>query len=89
MANTAQAKKRVRQGERHRELNASLRSMVRTYIKKIVKAVEDGNRAEAEVAYKSAIPMMDRMATKGILHKNKTARHKSRLLAKIRQMAAA
>lgn len=88
MANTAQAKKRARQGEVRRLHNASERSMVRTYIKKIVKAIEQGKKAEAEQVYQVAMPIIDRMATKGIIHKNKAARHKSRLLAHIRKMAA-
>lgn len=88
VANTAQAKKRARQGEVRRQRNASARSLVRTYIKKVVKAIEDGNQAEAEKAYQSAVPIIDRMASKGIIHKNKAARHKSRLLTHIRKLAA-
>ncbi len=88
MANTAQAKKRVRQAEKHRQHNASLRSMVRTYIKKVVLAIEAKNHQEAEKAYQEAVPLIDRMAGKGIIHKNKAARHKSRLLTHIRKLAA-
>lgn len=88
MANTVQAKKRARQAESHRQLNAGLRSMVRTYVKKVVLALEAGNHAEAETAYNEAVPVIDRMASRGIFHKNKAARHKSRLLAKIRALAA-
>lgn len=88
MANTAQAKKRARQAEVRRQRNTSERSMVRTYIKKVVKAIEDGQAKAAEVAYQAAIPIIDRMASKGIIHKNKAARHKSRLLARIRKLAA-
>ncbi len=89
MANTIQAKKRVRQNEHRRQNNASQRSLVRTYIKKVVNAVKTGNRAEAEAAYNIAIPFIDRSAGKGIIHKNKAARHKSRLLSHIRAMATA
>lgn len=88
MANTAQAKKRVRQAEKHRQHNASMRSMVRTCIKKVVLAIEEKNQPEAEKAYQEAVPMIDRMAGKGIIHRNKAARHKSRLLAHIRKLAA-
>jgi len=88
MANTAQAKKRVRQNETHRQRNASARSLVRTHIKKVVKAIEDRKVKEAEAAYQAAIPIIDRMASKNIIHKNKAARHKSRLLASIRKLAA-
>lgn len=88
MANTIQAKKRARQAEQRRAHNASLRSTVRTYIKKVVKAIEEKNVKEAETAYQTAVPIIDRMASKGIIHKNKAARHKSRLLGHIRELAA-
>ncbi len=86
MANSAQARKRARQAEKHRQRNASMRSMMRTYIKKVVGAVEAGNKADAEAAYRAAVPMIDRMAGKGLIHKNKAARHKSRLNTRIRAM---
>jgi small subunit ribosomal protein S20 len=86
LANTAQAKKRARQAEKHREHNASQRSMVRTYLKKVYAAVETGDKALAESSYQAAIPVIDRMASKGLLHKNKAARHKSRLSAHIKKL---
>jgi small subunit ribosomal protein S20 len=86
LANTAQAKKRARQAEKHREHNASLRSMVRTYIKKVYQAVETGDKKQAEVSYLAAVPVIDRMSDKGLLHKNKAARHKSRLNSQIKKM---
>ena len=86
MANTAQAKKRARQSDRARVHNSGLRSMVRTSIKKVIAAIESGNKEEATAAYNSAVPIIDRMADKGILHKNKAARHKSRLNAKIKSL---
>ena len=79
MANTAQARKRVRQNEKARRHNASFRSMVRTYIKKVDAAIKEKDYDKATTAYKNAVPVIDRMADKGILHKNKAARHKSRL----------
>lgn len=88
MANTAQAKKRVRQAEKSRQHNASLRSMVRTYIKKVLTAVETGDQTKAQAALTAAMPIIDRMADKGIMHKNKAARHKSRLNAKVKALAA-
>lgn len=88
MANTKQAKKRVKQSEEHRQRNASARSMLRTYIKKVIKAIDAGNKSDAQVAFKEAVPVIDRMATKGIIHKNKAARHKSRLSAHIKALAA-
>jgi small subunit ribosomal protein S20 len=83
LANTAQAKKRARQAEKHREHNASLRSMVRTYLKKVYAAVEAGDKELAQTSYQTAVPVIDRMANKGLIHKNKAARHKSRLTAHI------
>ncbi len=88
MANTAQAKKRARQAEKHRELNASQRSKLRTQIKKTVKALAAGNADDAKSAYTAAVPVIDAMARKGLIHKNKAARHKSRLNARIKAMAA-
>lgn len=79
MANTAQAKKRARQAEKHRQHNAGMRSMFRTYVKKVIKAIAAGDKPEAEAAYKAAVPVIDSMARKGLIHKNKAARHKSRL----------
>lgn len=89
MANTAQAKKRARQSEIRRQRNASDRSMVRTYIKRVVKAIEERNHTEAQKAYAVAVPIIDKMASKGIIHKNKAARHKSRLLGHINKLANA
>lgn len=86
MANTKSAKKRARQSEKHRQHNSSLRSMVRTYIKKVVTAVAAGDKKLAEESLKAAQPVIDRMASKGLIHKNKAARHKSRLVAGIRKM---
>jgi len=79
VANSAQAKKRAIQAEKRRQHNASQRSSLRTAIKKVVKTIATGNQAEAQAAYKAAVPVIDRMENKGIIHKNKAARHKSRL----------
>ncbi|SMF44075.1 SSU ribosomal protein S20P [Alteromonadaceae bacterium Bs31] len=88
MANSPQAKKRARQNDKRRAHNASLRSMVRTYLKKVVAAIEAGDAEKAKTAYDAAVPVVDRMADKGIIHKNKAARHKSRLNAQIKALAA-
>lgn len=88
MANTPQAKKRARQNAKARAHNASLRSMARTYIKNVVKAVEEGDAEAAKSAYAAAVPVIDRVADKGIFHKNKAARHKSRLNAQIKALSA-
>lgn len=88
MANSKQAKKRVRQAEKSRRHNASMRSMLRTSIKKVLGTIQAGEPAAAEAALQSAIPMIDRMVSKGIIHKNKAARHKSRLTAHVKKLAA-
>jgi small subunit ribosomal protein S20 len=88
VANSPQAKKRARQAEQRRGHNASLRSLVRTVIKKVNAAIEAGDPAAARSAYEAAVPVIDRMADKGIIHKNKAARHKSRLNAQVKALAA-
>lgn len=87
MANIKSAKKRARQSEKHRQHNASLRSMVRTYIKKVYAAIEANDKKLAEECFTAAQPVIDRMADKGLIHKNKAARHKSRLTAHIKKMS--
>jgi len=79
VANTKQAKKRARQAEVRRQHNASLRSTLRTHLKKVRAALEAKNPELAKEAFKSAVPIIDRMAQKRIIHKNTAARHKSRL----------
>ncbi len=88
MANSPQAKKRARQAEKRRTHNSSLRSLVRTNIKKINAAIDSGSAEDAKAAYDNAIPVIDRMADKGIIHKNKAARHKSRLNAQVKALSA-
>jgi small subunit ribosomal protein S20 len=89
MANTKQAKKRIRQAERNRIRNVSARSRLRTYIKKVVKAIQSGDKGAAEAAYQEAVPIIDSTARKGIIHPNKAARHKSRLSHHIHHMPQA
>lgn len=86
MANTAQARKRARQAEKHREHNASLRSMMRTYIKRTTAAIEAGDKTVANEAFQKMTSAVDKMATKGLIHKNKAARHKSRMAAKVKAL---
>ncbi len=86
MANSPQARKRARQAEKHRMRNAGMKSMMRSQVKKVVYAIEAGDKTAAQDAYKSAVPVLDNMARKGLIHKNKAARHKSRLNEKIRVM---
>jgi small subunit ribosomal protein S20 len=87
LANIASAKKRARQSEKRRTRNVAQRSMVRTTIKKVVKAIESKDKAAAIAAYTEMVPVIDRYATKGMIHKNKAARHKSRLSAHIAALA--
>ena len=88
MANSRQATKRARQGEERRQRNATIRSKMRTFVKRVVKAIESGDKASAESAYKAAVPLIDNSAGRKIIHGNKAARHKSRLNARIRAMSA-
>lgn len=87
MANTAQAKKRARQAEKSRIRNAGQRSNVRTFIKKVIAAVDSGDKTTAQEAFKTVVPVIDSAVTKGLIHKNKAARSKSRLNSKVRAMA--
>jgi len=84
LANIKSAKKRARQAEKCREHNASRRSMMRTYIKKVIAAIASGDKIAAQGAFKTMETTLDRMATHGLIHKNKAARHKSRLSAQIK-----
>lgn len=86
MANSPQARKRARQSEARRQRNAGRRSEMRTEIKKVLSAIEAGDKNAAEAALRSATPLLDNLAGKGLIHKNKAARHKSRLNAKIRAL---
>lgn len=88
MPNIASAKKRVRQSEKRRMHNRHLRSRMRTQIKNVLRAIEAGDREAALAAYQAAIPVIDSTADKGIVHKNKAARHKSRLNAHIKALQA-
>ena len=86
MANTSQAKKRARQAETRRQHNKALRTRVRTAIKDTLGAIASGDKAKAEQAFKSAMPVIDSSVTKGIIHKHKAARHKSQLNRRIHAM---
>ncbi len=83
MANSPQARKRARQAEKRRRHNTSQRSMVRTYIKRVVAAIDSGDKTVAADALQTAVPIIDRMVSKGIMHKNTAARYKSRLHVKV------
>ena len=87
MANTAQAKKRAKQNEIRRKRNASQRSTMRTAIKRVIKSVSEGKAELSLTEYKSMSSMVDKLASKGLIDKNKAARHKSRLSARIKAAA--
>ena len=87
MANSAQARKRARQGEQRRQHNASLRSMLRTAIKKVRKAIDAGDKAAAQGILQASQAIIDRVADKKIVHKNTASRSKSRLAQAVKAMA--
>lgn len=86
MANTPTAKKRTRQAMYRRQANQAQRSMVRTSVKQASRAIASGNPEKAEEAYRQAVPIVDRMARKGLIHKNKAARQKSRMNKRLRAL---
>jgi len=86
LANSAQARKRARQADVSRLRNQAQRSEMRTYIKKVSKQISAGNKEGAAEAYKQAVPVIDSAVNKGLIHRNKAARHKSRLNVQIKAM---
>ena len=87
MANIKSARKRARQAEKTRKANMGMRSLMRTKIKNVVKACDAGDKDAAAAAYKDAVPVIDSMINKGIVNKNKAARHKSRLNKRVKALA--
>ncbi len=87
MANSPQAKKRAKQAEKHRVRNAGQRSNLRTFIKKVLAAVKEGDKTKAQEAFKQAEPVIAAAVNKGLIHKNKAARSKSRLNARLKALA--
>jgi len=87
LANTAQARKRVRQAEKSRQRNVGQRSNMRTVIKQVQKAVADGDKDGAKTAFQAAASVLDKAYSKGLIHKNKAARDKSRLNNAVRKLA--
>jgi len=88
VANIKSAIKRARQNIKIRERNVSARSMYRTFVKNVLKAVEAGDKELARAAYAKAQPIIDKAAGKGLIHKNKASRIKSRLSARVKAMSA-
>ena len=87
VANTKSAEKAARQAEKHRARNSALRSRRRTAVRNVTAAIAGGNKQTAQATYKDAVPVIDTLVNKQIIHRNKAARHKSRLEARIRAMA--
>ena len=88
MANSKQAKKRIRQNTVRRSAKMAQRSMVRTIIKKVHLAIQDKDHTTAMTIFKVATTIIDRMSNKGIIHQNKAARLKSRLNGQIKALTA-
>ncbi len=86
MANTKSAEKAARQAEKHRARNVALRSRMRTAVRSVTAAIDGGNKETALATYRAAMPVIDTLVNKQIIHRNKAARHKSRLSARIRAM---
>ena len=86
MANTKSAEKAARQAEKHRARNVALHSRMRTAVRRVSSAVASGNKEAARSSYIQAVPIIDSLVGKQIIHRNKAARHKSRLSARIRAM---
>jgi small subunit ribosomal protein S20 len=87
MANSAQARKRARQASAQRDHNMSQRSELRTAVKKVRKAIEAGDKAAAQAVFQASVSVIDSIADKRVIHKNKAARHKSRLSQALKGMA--
>ena len=87
MANTPQARKRVRQAVKARTRNAAQKSNFRSSIKKVLKSLAEKNKDQSNANFKEAMSVMDKLVVKGLIHKNKAARHKSRLNAHIKALA--
>jgi small subunit ribosomal protein S20 len=87
MANSAQARKRARQAAETRVRNASLKSMLRSAVKKVKKAIATGDKAVAQKEFHASQAVIDRIADKRIVHKNTASRHKSRLAQAIKALA--
>ena len=87
MANSKQAAKRAKQADKQRAANAGLRTQLRTAIKKVQKAIATGDAKAAEAALRSEQSTIDAIADKRIIHKNKAARHKSRLAQQVKALA--
>tara|TARA_Y100000741_G_scaffold296989_1_gene237812 strand:- start:1822 stop:2100 length:279 start_codon:yes stop_codon:yes gene_type:complete len=87
LANTPQARKRVRQAVKARTRNAAQKSNFRSSIKKVLKSLAEKNKEQSNINFKEAMSIMDKLVVKGLIHKNKAARHKSRLNKHIQKLS--
>lgn len=87
MANTAQAIKRDRQSQKRNALRSAQRSQTRTSVKKTIKQIQAGDAAGAALQFKATTKTLDTMAGKGVIHRNKAARLKSRLSLSLKKLA--
>jgi small subunit ribosomal protein S20 len=86
VANTKSAEKAARQATTHRARNVMLRSSMRTAIRKVVDATAAGNKDAAKASYKAAVPVIDALVNKNIIHRNQADRHKSRLAVRVKAL---
>ena len=86
MANIESAKKRARQAIKRRTHNVALTSKMRTAVKNVLKAVQSGDKAAAAARFKAAVPEIDKAANKGLIRRNRAAKTKSRLNARVKAM---
>jgi small subunit ribosomal protein S20 len=88
VANTRSAEKAARQAEKHRAHNVTLRSRMRTAIRKVLSAVAKGSKEEAQSSYRAAVPLIDTLVNKHLIHRNQADRHKSRLAARVKSLSS-
>ena len=86
MANTKSAEKAARQAQLHRDRNVGMRSRMRTAIRKVIDAAAAGNKDQAKASYQAAVPLIDTLVNKNIIHRNQADRHKSRLAARVKAL---
>ncbi len=89
MANTASARKRIRQNVKRVARNRARKSRVRSFVRKLEEAIATGDKAAAQEAFRAAQPELQRAVTKGTLHANTVARKVSRLSARVKSIGAA
>jgi small subunit ribosomal protein S20 len=87
LANIQSAKKRAKQGEQRRLHNIALKSRMRTRMKAVLKAIQAGDKDSANAEFRAAVPEIDKAASKGLIQKNRAAKYKSRLNARVKAMA--